>query len=199
MATTNNEIGPLWQPKGGFDLATGKADDGSTYQDFLNKSEGYSFSLINPSSGVSLNTVTPSLSSMGLNRGTNTLDQIGNTQANINATTQNWNKVIADRQASKDASDQDTSSATEQAPGTKRMFVSAKKAQRLTDRGKATKVESEHNTDGTQLIEKKKKKFMDTRFGQVLGSTPLGMATRAVVDTVKEGKARRAASKNNNK
>ena len=77
------------------------------------------------------------------------------------------------------------------------MFVSAKKAQRLTDRGKATKVESEYNTDGTQLIERKKKKFMDTRFGQVLGSTPLGMATRAVVDTVKEGKARRA--KKNNK
>ena len=38
---------------------------------------------------------------------------------------------------------------------------------------------------------------MDTRFGQVLGSKPLGMATRAVVDTVKEGKARRA--KKNNK
>ena len=40
---------------------------------------------------------------------------------------------------------------------------------------------------------------MDTRFGQVLGSTPLGMATRAVVDTVKERKAKRAEAKKNNK
>ena len=52
--STNNEATPLWQPKGGFDLATGKANDGTTYQDFLNnQNKGYSFSLTNPATGVS--------------------------------------------------------------------------------------------------------------------------------------------------
>ena len=154
---------------------------------------GYSFGLINPTTGISFNTISPSLGTLDLNRG------LGDIAAGVSIGPGSGysKKIEANKVANKDVSKEDTSNTTEQAPGSKRMFVSAKKAQRLTDRGKATKVESEYNTDGTQLIERKKKKFMDTRFGQVLGSTPLGMATRAVIDTVKEGKARRA--KKNNK
>jgi len=152
----------------------------------------YSFGLINPMTGVNFNTTSQTLSKLNLNKG---LPELPDMQSNIQATTNKISKVIA----KKDASAQDTSSTTEQAPGAKRMFVSSKKAQRLVDRGKATKIDNENNTDGSQLIERKKKRFMDTRFGKVLGNTTLGRATRAVVDTVEEGKARRAAAANNNK
>ena len=178
MGEDNKQIdGPVWTPTGGINMGTGQANDGSTY-------EGYSFGLINPTTGVSFNTMSPTFGKLNLNRGLG--DVVANTSIGVGS-----------KFAKTDASDKDTSNVTEQAPGSKRMFVSSKKAQRLVDRDKATKIDSENNTDGSQLIERKKKKFMDTRFGKVLGNTTLGRATRAVVDTVKEGKARRAAASNN--
>ena len=81
------------------------------------------------------------------------------------------------------------------------MGINRKNAKSITS-DKSINTNATKTEDTSKVADEKKKdkkKFMDTRFGQVLGSTPLGMATRAVVDTVKERKAKRAEAKKNNK
>lgn len=133
-----------------------------------NQNKGYSFSLTNPATGVSFNTISPTLGKLNLSRGLG--DIVANTPMGVN---RKYAKPITSNKPNNT------------------------NASKTEDTSKASKTEDTSKVADEK--KKEKKKFMDTRFGQVLGSTPLGMATRAVVDTVKERKAKRAEAKKNNK
>ena len=80
---------------------------------------GYSFGLINPTTGISFNTISPSLGTLNLNRG------LGDIAAGVSIGPGSGysKKIEANKVANKDVSKEDTSSVTEQAPGTKRMLL----------------------------------------------------------------------------